>query len=844
MRTKVACALAALAGASLLVAPGAPSIPQQTVQVLVASTGRHAALEAVRDAGGRPQTALRGLVQAVVPRPALAELRDDPAVRSVSPAPVASADAVTAPGAARIGADEYRSTTGATGAGVRVVILDTAFGELSRLDSLAGTALPVVPAAHRKSFDATYGLEGRDFNGDYSAHGEEVAEVAYAVAPGAQYWYVNYRTSLEFGQAVDYVVDQIHPDVVIHSNSFLFGPFDGTGWFARQVDRAAAAGILWVNSAGNYRLKHWSGAWRDANGDGSLDIPGHGDAIPFAFAAPARPACDLSWKNPDPAGSSGYALALYTDAAGTQPALDARTHQPIASTFVATPDPHASFGPAYVGAGTYYLRVKRVGTPDGTRLTLFCRQELPAGVDVTASSGPTPGDAVGALSVGAFDIATLAVPDYSTQGPTLDGRTKPDLAAPTGVPVEGGYFNGTSAAAPEVGGAAALLWPSLAAGEAPGSVAQRVRARLRQLALDMPPAGPDDRTGAGRVRLDTTPPVFGAPAPAPGAGVGGTVALRVPVEEAGTLDAVSATLDGAPLALTLGTGGVLAGSFDSHALPDGVHHVGVSASDKSGNVGVLDLPLRIDNTPPALGPTRPAANTPVSGVVSLRASLVDAGAIAGASVALGGITVPAALEGHTLTASLDTRALSDGVQHVGIAATDDAGNRALLDLPLLVDNTPPTLALAAPAGALAGAAVHVAATAAGDLSGLAAAPRLSFGDGTVVAAAVATHRYRRSGAFRIRAVVHDRAGNAATDVRTIRVAELRLAPSGHGVAVELARRERVRFTVALGRGRARRFTVRLSAGRHVVALGSLPRGAHAVVATARGFRTTTVVRVP
>src|SRR6266576_2101442 len=204
------------------------------------------------------------------------------------------------------------------------------------LDSLAGTELPTVPADHRASFDHTYGLAGRDYNSNYSAHGEEVAEILYDIAPAAEYWFVNYRTADEFGEAEQYV-ESIKPDIVVHSNSFLFGPFDGSGWFAKKVDRAAADGILWVNSAGNYRMKHWEGPWSDANADDTLDIAGHGDAIPFTYDAAARPACDLSWTNPDPSGADGYTLGIYLDAAGTPPAPDAKTGNPIVSSFVATP---------------------------------------------------------------------------------------------------------------------------------------------------------------------------------------------------------------------------------------------------------------------------------------------------------------------------------------------------------------------------------------------------------------------------------------------------------------------------------------------------------------------------
>ena len=59
--------------------------------------------------------------------------------------------------------------------------------------------------------------------------------------------------------------------------------------------------------------------------------------------------------------------------------------------------------------------------------------DLSPTAQVTASSSPTPGDAVGAFSVGAFDATTLLHESYSSEGPTDDGRLKPDIAAPTNV---------------------------------------------------------------------------------------------------------------------------------------------------------------------------------------------------------------------------------------------------------------------------------------------------------------------------------------------------------------------------------------------------------------------------
>ena len=566
---------------------------------------RSAAQRAVVSAGGIPEGWVGGRLKAALQAGELAAVRRSPAIARAELAETSSADAVTSQGVALTGADALQRS-GHDGSGVTIVVLDQAFGAASRLDTLAGTELPPIERQHRLSFDATYGLAGRDFNANSSRHGEFVSEIVYDMAPGATYWFINYHTTDEFGQAVDYIANVLKPNIVVHSNSFLFGRFDGSGWFAQKVNEAAAAGVLWVNSAGNYRTRHWEGAWTDADGDGNLDVPGDGNAFRVELAATSRPACDISWAGATSDPGSYYHLALYTDPALTAPALDKTNQQPIQSNGLSPlPDPHASMGPGAVSSpGPYYVAVRRIGTPPTTNLTLFCRMDLSPTAQVTASSSPTPGDATGAFSVGAFDATTPLLPEpYSSEGPTDDGRLKPDIAAPTNVLITPGVpesdevnaCGGTSCAAPHVGGAAALLWGDVAADGGAGSVAQRVRDRLVAQALDVGAPGPDTVFGAGRLRLDLAAPVLGVPTPAPNSLVHGVVELSLPLIDAGTLGLQQLTVDGTPLVATLAPGGVLQATWPTAGLAPGPHVLSLVSSDQSGNVATYSITLRVDN---------------------------------------------------------------------------------------------------------------------------------------------------------------------------------------------------------------------------------------------------------
>ena len=158
-------------------------------------------------------------------------------------AAVAASGAVRSEGFERVGADALQALAG-DGAGVTIAVLDLGFGS-ARIPSLqAKRELPPSARLETRSFDATWGLAGRNAYGNATNHGELVAQTVFDYAPAAQYVFVNYHTEQDFQAAVEWLI-QRRPDVVVHSNSFIEGPFDGSGAAAQAVDRAAAAGIAW-----------------------------------------------------------------------------------------------------------------------------------------------------------------------------------------------------------------------------------------------------------------------------------------------------------------------------------------------------------------------------------------------------------------------------------------------------------------------------------------------------------------------------------------------------------------------------------------------------------------------
>jgi hypothetical protein len=141
------------------------------------------------------------------------------------------------------------------------------------------------------------------------------------------------------------------------------------------------------------------------------------------------------------------------------------------------------------------------------RLDLFS-QSLPLQYQSPAGSLGDPATSPAALAVGAVCWQSRALEPYSSQGPTIDGRLKPDLVGHDSVSsaTYGAFsscpsgFAGTSASAPEVTGVAALVKAAF-----PTYGPDQLRAFLAGNARDLGAPGADNASGAGELQLPTPP---------------------------------------------------------------------------------------------------------------------------------------------------------------------------------------------------------------------------------------------------------------------------------------------------------------------------------------------------
>jgi subtilase family protein/centrosomal CEP192-like protein len=421
-----------------------------------------------------------------------------------------------------------------------------------------------------QSFQSNSDLEGLPPAGcafaGAGAEGTALLEIIHDIAPGAQLSFANADTDIAFERAVNSLASR--NDVVMDDLGFFGLASDGTSSVsintANALNNAGNPIRAYFTAVGNSANEHTYGLYTDSGVDGTtisgignsghlnlfqqtadtIDVLGLGPK-PYnviKLQANGEVLIFLTWDDPFGASTNNYDLYLVQESTGR---VVARSTNPQTGT----QDPEEDIDFANSGSeDNFHIVIQNVGNlAQPKHLDLFSFQPE------CAAAGPIPltqssldlhnyntasrsitaendagGAPVSVISVGAIcsastrsstafpgdpsctDASHSTIEFYSSQGPTLDGRTKPEISSIDGVSVTGAGnfenpFFGSSAATPHVAGIAALVLqsaPCLLNGAPAARDAVTARTKLHNLILDnaVPLGGPipNDVFGFGR----------------------------------------------------------------------------------------------------------------------------------------------------------------------------------------------------------------------------------------------------------------------------------------------------------------------------------------------------------
>ncbi len=549
-------------------------------------------LEQLQGLGAEVELTYESWIQAFIPTQELLTLRQMPGVEYVRlpVSPMMDQGPIVSEGALVVGTPSWQQA-GWTGRGVKVGLIDP--GGFRDYERLLGRELPPRERVVARSFRSDGLMYNPDISRSGQVHGTATAEIVHDIAPEAQLYLVMFSTDLEFRRAIDWLIAE-RVDVINTSLGIFSGCFrsDG-GMFEPQFKKARQSGVTWVTASGNEADVHWQGDWSDPEGNNLLNFSGSDEGntldvrlVEFQYPDGRRVATSIvdvlfAWDAPCTGASDDYeVIVLREDGkplapwSGEQGQISDwvwRPGVPIKETFASE-----DFEVSRVGEIVKYhlaIRKKRSSAPDArSSMLIGCpcsRIEYlkPEGsVFITEPSISPNVITVGAVHHSGRCSRSLC-PDgkllvYSSQGPTRDGRIKPDLTAPSHVSTssygrwtgdsssQNPGFTGTSAAAPHAAGAAALVKQAF-----PEYTPEQIQQFLERGAEDLGDAGKDNRYGAGILFLGQPP----ARAPtitgiSPSSGRQGST-IQATISGTNLSGATSVSFSGAGVTAVLGTGG-------------------------------------------------------------------------------------------------------------------------------------------------------------------------------------------------------------------------------------------------------------------------------------------------
>ncbi len=441
-------------------------------------------LAALSARGARVRNVFGPHIEAWVPATELSALGVSPSVRAVT-RPWKMRSSATSEGVSVIGADrwagiEFRSPVG----GLKVGVIDLGF---KGWEGLQGRDLPPADRLFTRSFRDDEEIENDD------EHGTAVAEIIYDIEQDMTMYLAAIETIGDINEAMTYLIESGVDVINMSLGCAGCGPGDGSGTVVEVVERGPQAAIPFVTSAGNEANRHWIGSYVDGDGDGFHEFAPGDESNSFPGDQGDEVLVTMVWDFSNWFASNQDFDLLLLDANGNvvdeSRELQAGLSGQRATEEIAITLPFS---------GTFHVVVQEIQSTGPQTIELFVDQRgLEYVVREKSLTVPADGDRV--VAVGAARWSTDLPESFSSQGPTKDGRMKPDMAGPDGVSTESfgplGFF-GTSAAAPHVVGAVALLRGRLGLLSGPEAL-QVLMPRL----IDLSPSGPDNISGGGRVSV-------------------------------------------------------------------------------------------------------------------------------------------------------------------------------------------------------------------------------------------------------------------------------------------------------------------------------------------------------
>ncbi len=337
---------------------------------------------------------------------------------------------------------------------IKIAILDNGYGDPATLSKDLPVENLKLVETYTPEFIKAYGLGSENVNplDPNVQHGRQMAMLAWAITglkkeEAPQFLLMNANGFTNFRRAIQTAINE-KVDIILNSQNWEFGGnFDGRGHVNREVSRATQAGILWINAAGNYGGKVYNApVVLDDTKHVKLGAKNQGLRVNCRYDR-SRLKITLAWNSfneSEQAGTDKDLDLFLLDSDGNVVGRSELTQ------IVQNPGTDLAEGQSYLAREIIEMELDQTKKDKPYRIKLFAKSGNFTAADrirVSIVNGKSPvfdpeerkmvdycelldHQPKQEIMIPADHAEVITVGDMTTassRGPTMDGRTKPDL---------------------------------------------------------------------------------------------------------------------------------------------------------------------------------------------------------------------------------------------------------------------------------------------------------------------------------------------------------------------------------------------------------------------------------